>query len=178
MAVKTMKSLVMLALVAAVAGCSSPVKLDEGAKVEERQGAGTQTGSGDARAVQTVDATKGQGVDPLTQGPLAKRSIYFDFDSYTVKDQDRPTIEAHSRFLASNAGRKVRVEGHTDERGGSEYNLALGQRRSEAVARQMKLLGVKDDQVETVSFGKEKPKAQGHDEGAWAENRRADIAYR
>lgn len=176
MAVKLMKSLMVLAFVAAVAGCSSPVKLDEGAKVEERQGTAVKPGAG-TQGVPTVDATKGQ-VDPLTQGPLAKRSVYFDFDSYAVKDEYRGLIEAHAKYLASHNARKVRIEGNTDERGGSEYNLALGQRRSEAVARSMKLLGVKDDQIETVSLGKEKPKAQGHDEAAWAENRRADIVYR
>ena len=108
---------------------------------------------------------------------LAKRSVYFDFDSYVVKDEFKPVIEAHSQYLIKNADRKIVIQGNTDERGGSEYNLALGQKRAEAVRRALNLLGVPDAQIEAVSFGKEKPKATGSNEAAWAENRRADIAY-
>ena len=116
---------------------------------------------------------------PDVGGPVGvARIIYFDFDSYTVKPEFQSLIEAHSRFLKANPNRKVVIEGHTDERGGREYNLALGQRRSEAVRRSMGLLGVKDNEVEAVSFGKEKPAAQGSDEAAMAQNRRAEVSYR
>jgi peptidoglycan-associated lipoprotein len=108
---------------------------------------------------------------------LAKRSIYFDFDSYIVKDEFKPVVDAHAKYLTSNKGRKVVIQGNTDERGGREYNLALGQKRAEAVRKSLSLLGVPDAQMEAVSFGKEKPKAQGSDEATWAENRRADLAY-
>lgn len=115
-------------------------------------------------------------LDP--NNPLStQRSVYFGFDDFSVKKDYVPLIERHGKFLAANAKVAIRVEGNADERGGSEYNLALGQKRAEAVARALKTFGVKDGQVEPVSFGKEKPKAQGHDEAAWAQNRRADLAY-
>jgi peptidoglycan-associated lipoprotein len=123
--------------------------------------------------VQADDASASQ------QGPAnVARIIYFDYDSYVIKPDFQQLIEAHARFLKSNGKRHIVIEGHTDERGGREYNLALGQRRSEAVRRALGLLGVTDAQVESVSFGKEKPSAQGSDETAWAQNRRAEIAYR
>jgi peptidoglycan-associated lipoprotein len=155
-----------------MAACSSPVKKDEAAPVENRSG----MPGADARSVNSV--TTGS-TDPLNdpQGILAKRSIYFDLDSYTIKDEFRSVVEAHARYLVAHKDRKVTIQGNTDERGGSEYNLALGQKRAEAVRRAMVLLGVSDGQIEAVSFGKEKPKALGSDEAAYAENRRADIAY-
>jgi peptidoglycan-associated lipoprotein len=104
--------------------------------------------------------------------------VYFDYDSYVIKPEFQSLLEAHARFLKANGTRHIVVEGHTDERGGREYNLALGQRRSEAVRRALELLGVRDAQVEAVSFGEEKPAAPGGDESAWSRNRRAEIAYR
>jgi peptidoglycan-associated lipoprotein len=103
--------------------------------------------------------------------------VYFDFDSFTVKDEFRPTIEAHARYLQQNRSARMTIQGNTDERGSREYNIALGQKRAEAVKRMMTVLGAQEQQIETVSFGKEKPKAQGHDESSWAENRRDDILY-
>jgi len=119
-------------------------------------------------------------VDPLNDpnGILAKRSVYFDFDKSLIKSDYQPLIEAHGRYLVEHAARQVRIEGNCDERGGREYNLALGQRRADAVRERMELVGVPAARVETISFGKEKPKALGHDEAAWVENRRADIVYR
>jgi peptidoglycan-associated lipoprotein len=158
----------------------STVRLDEKPPVEERTGTAPGTGANamgtDPRTVSTVTA---QSNDPLNdpQGILAKRSIYFDLDSYIVRDEFRPVIEAHAKYLNANRGRRIVIQGHTDERGGSEYNLALGQKRAEAVRRSLSLLGVADNQMEAVSFGKEKPKAFGSDEAAWAENRRVDIVY-
>jgi len=107
-----------------------------------------------------------------------QRSVYFEFDSYTVPEQYNSLVETHARYLASHPQQRIVIEGHTDERGGSEYNLALGQRRAQAVRNRMTLMGVSDAQIETISFGKEKPKAFGSSESDWAENRRADIVYR
>ena len=108
---------------------------------------------------------------------LAKRSVYFDFDSNVVKDQYEPIVKAHAFYMASHAESRARIEGNCDERGSREYNLALGQRRAEAVKKQMEALGVPDSHIETVSYGEEKPAATGHDEAAWAKNRRDDIRY-
>lgn len=156
--------------------CSS-VPLDDKPPVEERIGS-APIGGADPRGVSTVNAGSGS-TDPLNdpQGILAKRSIYFDLDSYSVREEFRPVVEAHARYLNANKNRKVIIQGNTDERGGSEYNLALGQKRAEAVRRSLSLLGVSDSQMEAVSLGKEKPKAMGSDEAAWAENRRTDIIY-
>ena len=109
---------------------------------------------------------------------LSKRSVFFDFDSFVVKSEYQPLVQAHGSYLGSNKSRRVIVEGHTDERGGREYNLALGQKRAEAVKQRLMLLGVTDSQIETVSFGEEKPRATGSTEEAWAQNRRADLNYR
>jgi peptidoglycan-associated lipoprotein len=126
-----------------------------------------------------VQEVKTESVDPLNdpKGELAKRSVYFDYDSYVVKDEFKPLIAAHGKYLSQHKERKIIIQGNTDERGGSEYNLALGQKRAEAVRKSLTLVGVPDAQMEAVSLGKEKPKALGHDEASWAENRRADIVY-
>lgn len=110
--------------------------------------------------------------------PLYKqRSVYFDFDVYAVKPADLPLIESHAKYLGGNKQTAIKVEGNADERGSREYNLALGQKRAEAIKKLMVINGVGETQVETISWGKEKPRALGHDEAAWAENRRADIVY-
>jgi peptidoglycan-associated lipoprotein len=118
-------------------------------------------------------------IDPLNDpnNILSKRSIYFDFDRYEVKPEFANVVEAHAKYVADSKSRKVMIQGNTDERGGAEYNLALGQKRAEAVRKAMVLMGTPDAQLEAVSYGKEKPKAMGHDEAAWAENRRTDIVY-
>ena len=168
------RTIYSLAIVAVIAGCSSGTKLNDTPVVD--RGAGQQGSGGAASGVAPVT------IDPNAQnaqGPVGvARIIYFDFDSYSIKPEFQSLIEAHSRFLKANPNRKVVIEGHTDERGGREYNLALGQRRAEAVRRSMGLLGVTDNQVEAVSFGKEKPAAQGSDEAAMAQNRRAEVSYR
>ncbi|EOA03448.1 peptidoglycan-associated lipoprotein [Herbaspirillum sp. BH-1] len=155
-----------------LAACSS-TKLDDKANAPVQNGA---SNGADTRSVGTVNAGS---VDPLNdpQGVLAKRSVYFDYDSYTVKPEYRTVIENHAKYLVAHKDRKVIIQGNTDDRGGAEYNLALGQKRAEAVRKALVLLGVSDAQVEAVSFGKEKPKALGQDESSYAENRRADIAY-
>jgi peptidoglycan-associated lipoprotein len=108
---------------------------------------------------------------------LSKRSVFFDYDSFVVKDEYRPLVEAHARYLQQNRNARTTVQGNTDERGSREYNIALGQKRADSVKRMMTLLGASESQIETVSFGKEKPRNPGHDEAAWAENRRDDILY-
>lgn len=164
----------MIAATLVVLGaCSQGVKLDDKAPVVDNSG--TPAAGPDTRSVQTVE-TNTTSLDAMAR-ELAKKSIFFDFDSYVVKDEFRPVVEANSKFLNSNRARKVIVQGNTDERGGSEYNLALGQKRAEAVRKQLALVGVPETQMEAVSLGKEKPRATGHDEAAWAENRRADFVY-
>jgi peptidoglycan-associated lipoprotein len=111
--------------------------------------------------------------NPLSQ----QRSVYFDFDQYVVKPAADGLIEMHGKFLASHPTVSIKIEGNTDEQGGAEYNLALGQKRAEAVRKALAVYGVKANQMEAISFGKEKPKATGHDEAAHAQNRRADLAY-
>lgn len=169
-------SAVILSAVLALAACGSNVKLDEGAKVEERTPtAATAPATSDPRTVGTVSTQ----TDPLNdpQGILARRSIYFDFDSFIVKDEFKSVLAAHAQYLTANPRHRIVIQGHTDERGGREYNLALGQKRAEAVLRNLTLLGVPEARMEAVSFGEEKPKALGSDEESWAENRRADIVY-
>ena len=124
-------------------------------------------------------AGAGGGVTPSANatGNLAQRSIYFDYDSFAVKDEYKPILQAHAKFLVENAGAKIYLQGHTDERGSREYNLALGQKRADAVRRIMAVLGVKENQVESVSYGEEKPKNAAHEESGYAQNRRADIVY-
>jgi peptidoglycan-associated lipoprotein len=163
-----------------LAGCSS-VPLDEpAAPVVDKSNDPAAAGAADPRAVAKVDTTGGKAVDPLNDpaNPLSKRSVFFDFDSFTVKPEYQSVVEAHGRYLAANKSRNIVIEGNTDERGGREYNLALGQKRAEAVKQRLQLLGVGDRQIETVSFGKEKPKALGSTDEAWAQNRRADIVYK
>ncbi|MDR5832073.1 peptidoglycan-associated lipoprotein Pal [Caballeronia sp. LP006] len=156
-----------VAVVGALAACHSGVKLDEGAN---KGSVGTQPNPTDVKQVN---------IDPLNDpnSPLAKRSIFFDFDSYAVKDDYQPLLQQHSTYLKSHPERHVLIQGNTDERGTSEYNLALGQKRAEAVRRAMSLMGVADSQMEAVSLGKEKPMATGHDDSSYAQNRRADLAY-
>ena len=114
---------------------------------------------------------------PNATGNLAQRSVYFDYDSFSVKEEYKPVVQAHAKFLVENPTSRAYLQGHTDERGSREYNLALGQKRADAVRRIMSVLGVKDNQIESVSYGEEKPKNSGHDETAYAQNRRADIVY-
>jgi peptidoglycan-associated lipoprotein len=111
------------------------------------------------------------------KSPLFQRSVYFDLNEYTVQTKYQKQLSAHASFLKANSKQKIIIQGNTDERGTAEYNLALGQRRSDAVRKSLNQMGVSDDQMEAVSFGKEKPKAEGDNEAAWAENRRADIVY-
>ncbi|HRP27150.1 MAG TPA: peptidoglycan-associated lipoprotein Pal [Burkholderiaceae bacterium] len=170
----------LLAAAAVVlAGCASQTKLDEGAPVETRTPASTSdaasaagSASGTSQSqVTSVDLTR-QSADALKATP---RVIYFDFDSYIVKDQYRDIVELYAKVLSADRSRRLVIEGHTDERGSREYNLALGQRRAEAVAKAIELLGANASQIESVSFGKERPAVPGSDEAAMAQNRRAVL---
>ena len=171
------------AVAAVLAGCASGVKLDD-VPVEDRSGTSVQSQVDPNAATRGATQTAVTPVDAVARpgdsmGPAnVERIVYFDYDSYAIKPQFQNLIESHASFLKAGGTRHVVVEGHTDERGGREYNLALGQRRAEAVRRSLGLLGINDNQIEAVSFGKEKPAATGSDEAAWAQNRRAEIAYR
>ena len=169
-----------LALVALTAGCSSPVKLDEKSDVPVESRTPTPVGGAGAAGAGQAGGQSQVATVVVDKGAAAgaARIVYFDFDSYIVKDEFRPVIEAQAKRMMANRSQRASIEGHTDERGGREYNLALGQKRAEAVLRSMTLLGVTDAQLEAVSFGKERPAAQGSDEAAWAKNRRAEIKDR
>jgi len=163
-----------------LAGCSS-TKLDTPAPVETRTpteagagaGAGNQGAPAGESAVKTVDL----GANANPPAGLG-RTVYFDFDSFVVKDEYRPVVEGFAKYLATNKPKQMLIEGHTDERGSREYNLALGQKRAEAVQKAMLLVGATDGQLEAVSFGEERPAMQGGDEAAWAKNRRAELKDR
>lgn len=167
------KLLLAVSIIAVLSGCASGVKLDE-VQVDDRSGAASQVGS-----VNSGIAARGLGaMAGIKQGPVGvEHIIYFELDSYTVKPEYQSVLDAHARFLRADRNRRVNLEGHTDERGGSEYNLALGQKRSDAVRRVLSAMGVPESQMESVSFGKEKPVAQGSDESAYSQNRRAALNY-
>jgi peptidoglycan-associated lipoprotein len=141
-------------------------------------GAVSQPDSAPETVSQTTGGATGTGASLQAAAMAAGRLVYFDYDSYVIKPEFQKLIEAQARYLASDSKLRVVLEGHTDERGGREYNLALGQRRAEAVRRALSLLGVSEAQMEAVSFGEEKPVAEGSSELAWSQNRRTEISYR
>ena len=188
-----MRNFVVAAIAALfLAGCSTQPSQPT-APIDERSTAPGSAGTGSGAATSgaggggvsgstvpgTGGGTGGTGASALRDpnNILSKRSVFFDFDSFSVKDEYKPLVEAHARYLAGNRGARATIQGNTDERGSREYNIALGQRRADAVKRIMTLLGAQDVQVETVSFGKEKPRNAGHDEASWAQNRRGDIVH-
>lgn len=172
------------ALAAVLTGCASGVRLDD-VPVEDKSpsavgaggsaGAGANTGAVSKSAVPTVDAGRSDNKAALAADA---RVVYFDYDSFVIKPEFQAIVETHARFLKADATRKLVIEGHTDERGGREYNLALGQKRAEAVRQALSLLGVDEPRLEAVSFGKEKPAASGSDEASMAKNRRAELRLR
>ena len=173
-----MKKLLIPALLAALLAACSTTPLPEdgaGAPVESRSGSSSGVTPVTAGGLDASGLPR-ELTDPKSK--LSQRSIYFDLDKYDVKDEYKDLVAAHAKYLVANKGFKVLLQGNTDERGSREYNLSLGQKRAEAVKRSLALLGVKDDQIESVSLGEEKPKNPGHDESAWSENRRADILYK
>ena len=169
--------------VAALAACSSPptTPVATVANPGGTRAAGTSAPTTAAAAAPTPQSsvatvTLAPHLDP--NSPLARaRSIYFDFDETSLDNEDVPLVERHGRYLSTRPQLAIRVEGNTDERGSAEYNLALGQKRAEAVVRALKLYGVRDSQLEAVSWGEEKPVSPGHGEADWSQNRRADLRY-
>ena len=166
----------LFAAAALLAGCTSTPTSDQGpaAQVETR-------GSDTTVAKVVPEPVDSSGLPRELTDPksvLSRRSIYFDLDKYDVKDEYKDLVAAHAKFLNANRGFKVLLQGNTDERGSSEYNLSLGQKRADAVRKSLTLLGVKEEQVESVSLGKEKPSCTDSTEDCWAKNRRADILYK
>ena len=178
-----MKQIALCLVVAAMAaGCASKDPKDT-AVTDMSKGGTTGTTASTGQTGQTT----GQGTqrpptgteDDLRTNPkLAKRSVYFDYDSNAVKDEYRGLVQDHSRYMTTaKKDSRIRIEGNADERGSREYNLALGQRRAEAVKRALILPGARDGQIESVSLGEEKPICNDHAEGCWAKNRRDDMLY-
>ena len=196
----TRLSALAAAAMLALAGCGSAVKLSD-TPVESRQPTPVAANSGSNSAsalaagggaaadatraqsqVATVDLSRGTAgsaaAAAAANGKPLGRVVYFDFDSFVVRGEYQPLVDGYAKTLAASKAKRMVVEGHTDERGGREYNLALGQKRAEAVVKSLTLLGVGEGQVEAVSFGKERPADEGHDEDAWAKNRRAEMKDR
>lgn len=175
-----MRNLVLAGLISTLlVACGTSVPLNDVPVVDATAKAvGADAGAAGA-------GVQGGGVAPVDLGrtpdqapaPTDSRLVYFDYDSFVVKPEFQSVIAAHARFLRAQPARKVAIEGHTDERGGREYNLALGQKRAEAVRNALSILGVSSSQMEAVSFGKEKPVVTGNEEAAFAKNRRAEIRY-
>lgn len=165
---------------ALLAGCSSAPMTAPVASANDATPVSASTaggaGANSAAASTVASVTIPAYLDPKNE-LSTKRSVYFDYDDFSIKKDYVAVVERHGKFLAANPKVAIKVEGHTDERGGTEYNLALGQKRAEATVRALMVYGVKDAQLEAVSWGKESPKATGHDESAWAQNRRADLQY-
>ena len=176
------KLLIGASLALLLTACASKDPIKE-TKVEDRPVSTTTTST---TTTPSTQGTQGQqsGVaksttNPLTDpsSPLSKRVVYFEYDKDSVKPEYAALVQAHANYLSQNRNRKVRLEGHADERGSREYNMALGQRRSDAVRKATAVLGVGNERIETLSFGEDKPKSSGHDEAAWAQNRRVEIVY-
>jgi len=170
-----MKKLVIsLVLVNLLAACAS----DKPAETTAAPAAPGATPAAPAATTKAAPATR-TAADPLNDpsGILAKRSVYYPFDVDAVQDADKPVVQAHGKYLGANPNRMARLEGNCDERGSNEYNLGLGQRRADGVKKMLELSGAKSAQLESVSYGEEKPRASGHDEASWSQNRRTDINY-
>ena len=189
------KTFISLLLALLLTACASGVKLNEVPVVDKKassvsNGASSSglsdinpSTSSSSQQVQqpksTIEPVNSLANENAPAGPAnIEKIVYFDYDSFIIKPEFQSTIEAHAQFLKSNTRAKISLEGHTDERGGREYNLALGQKRADAVRQSLTLLGVATSQIETVSFGEEKPAMQGADESAFAKNRRAEFFYK
>jgi peptidoglycan-associated lipoprotein len=177
------KQLLVISVAGALAllGACSTTEEQSPAKVEDRQPARAQTGA-DKPRVATVDVTKPRAADPLSalrdpRNILSKRTIFFDYDKFDVKDEYRPLVEAHAKYLRENPSARMLIQGNADERGSREYNVGLGQRRSDSVKKMLTLLGARDSQLESVSLGEEKPVCTESNEGCWSKNRRGEMLY-
>lgn len=176
----------MCGVVGMLVGCASTPEEQKPAAIEDRQPSVSEAKPAPTptpttpRESTTIPVTPGKvAVDPLKDPAniLSRRSVFFDYDQFVVKEEFKPVVSAHASYLSKNRSAHATIQGNTDERGSREYNLALGQKRADAVKQMMTLLGAPSGQIETVSFGEEKPRSQGHDEAAYSENRRADIVY-
>jgi peptidoglycan-associated lipoprotein len=166
-----LNSLLALALAALLAGCSSTGDTQDGAAVEDRGSEGVET-TGAAGA----DSFAGASLDD-PNSPLSRRVIYFGYDSSEILAEDQELVSFHASYLANNPNQMVTLEGHGDERGSREYNIGLGDRRAQSVRRVLELQGVSPQQITLVSYGEEKPAAEGHSDAAWRLNRRVEIVY-
>jgi peptidoglycan-associated lipoprotein len=168
-----------------LAGCASTTPEGEtqpGAPVEGGKPGAAKPGAIQSTPVAPVEAGKPGGASPFAalkdpSSPLSKRSVYFDYDRFEIKDEYRPLVESHARFLRDNRTAKMLIQGNADERGSREYNVGLGQRRADSLKKMLTLLGAREDQIESVSLGEEKPSCSGHDEDCWSKNRRDDMLY-
>lgn len=174
------KTLISLSLVSLLAACASTPPVTPVAEptkaVEPAKPTADTNNAGNTQAIKQPEQAK---LDPLKDPAniLSKRNVYFDYDKYDIRADQQAVVEAHGRYLAANPNRSVRIEGNADERGSREYNLALGQKRAEAVRKALSVVGAQDKQIEATSNGEEKPRATGHDEASYTENRRADVVY-
>lgn len=182
---KAFRHSVAVSVLLVLAGCTTQGDVQSPVPVEDRGGAqagaaqpGAEVGSGaETRGVTVGGEFEGDPINAPAGSPLAQRVIYFDYDSNEIRPEFHEVLRAHGAYLASNPQVRVSVEGHTDERGSPSYNLALGERRADAVKKVLVLNGAGTDQVETVSYGEEKPASLGSSEDAWAQNRRAELSY-
>jgi len=176
-------SFAVLAVLAGLYGCATTDSQDptaaDSASPSATPGAASSPSMGSARSAGVKPGAAQPPVGRAGSGSVAgadmKRSVYFDYDQYDVKAEFRPLVETHARWLKSNPKARLTIEGNADERGSREYNVALGQRRAEAVTKMLVLMGARPDQIEAVSWGEERPRASGHDESSWSENRRSDF---
>jgi peptidoglycan-associated lipoprotein len=178
---KPNRILIVLLCAAAIAGCASkraatPAETAPATTVDANAGA-TTTPADPGAGAGLESAGDGAGATGPQGGLLSKRVIYFEFDRAEIRGEDAAVVSAHAGYLAANPGVRIRLEGHTDERGTREYNIGLGERRAQAVRRALMLQGVGETQLATVSFGEERPAVGGEDEAAWSQNRRVEILY-
>jgi peptidoglycan-associated lipoprotein len=180
-----MRSLVIAAISAAalvLGACATSPEEPGAAGGDPSKPGATGPGGVQTKPIARVDVTgKPAAAGPAAlkdpSSPLSRRSIYYALDQYDIAGEYRPLIEAHAKYLRENPSARVLVQGNTDERGSREYNVALGQRRSDGVKKMLVLLGARESQIESVSLGEEKPQSDGHHEEAWSKNRRSDILY-
>jgi len=170
-------TILLVGAVLGLSGChSKSVRPDTGAQTGAQE-SGANAAGADANGAGVGDTGEGTEVPGPQEGLLAKRIVYFDFDSSEIRGEGTNIVAAHAKHIASNPNVRVRLEGHTDERGSREYNIGLGERRAQAVKRALLLQGASEKQLSTVSYGEERPAAAGSDEAAWAQNRRVEIVY-
>ena len=180
----TYKHVLLILMIGLFSACTTTANKSNSATVEDK-GSVSSAGSKSTGSESTAATSYATGAESATsmtalddpQSPLSVRIIYFEFDSSEIQSQYRDTIEAHAAFLMANPNVVVSLEGHADERGSREYNLALGERRSQTVKRQMVLLGASPSQIRTTSYGEERPVSEEHDEFGWSQNRRVEIIY-